>query len=70
MSTVVERLYLATKFSSGCFIKRGIYTNGCGDRSRERGGRFNVLGRGRGRGGRSVLGRGGGGQVLTPKMLL
>ena len=50
--TLFARLYPTTNLLSGRFVKRGIYTTGRGDRGSRRGGCFNVLGNGRGRGGR------------------
>ena len=52
LSTVVARLYPYANPSSGRFRKRSIYAAGRGDRDGRRGGCFNDIGCGRGRGGR------------------
>ena len=56
---VVAILYPSTNPSSSRFRKSGIFTTGRGDRIIVRGGRFNVLGRVRGHGGRDGRVRGG-----------
>ena len=61
--TVVARLCTYVNPSSGRFRKRSIYDDGRGDRVGGRGGRFNCIGPGRGRGGRGGRGRGGHPQV-------
>ena len=56
LSTVIARLYLYAKPSSGRFKKRSIYDDGHGDCGDGRGESFN--GRGRGRGHGEIGGRG------------
>ena len=53
------RLYPSNNPSPGRFRKRSIYAASRGDRGRERYGRFNGRGLGRGRRGRGERGRGG-----------
>ena len=59
LSTVVARIYPSANPSSFCFIKRSIYATGRGDSGGGRGGRFNGIVCGRGRGGRGGKCRGG-----------